>query len=195
MNTNKSILITFSVRLILQLTIFLLNISPIIKIILIFLTDIIDYNMTRIIKFDNMSLLNKLTVPLDNDTYNKYQLTDKINDNIGYLLVHYIIYSTKLLNKTDFNIITGLLIYRLIGFLITRIKHSNKYFQIFVDFYKEFFIMFYFIKSNTLRFIIAPLLILFKLLVEYLIHIKYNNSNEPKISITYKLISYLFRNK
>jgi hypothetical protein len=195
MNTNKSILITFSVRLILQLTIFLLNISPIIKIILIFLTDIIDYNMTRIIKFDNMSLFDKLTVPLDNDTYNKYQLTDKINDNIGYLLVHYIIYSTKLLNKTDFNILTGLFIYRLIGFLITRIKHSNKYFQIFVDLYKEFFIMFYFIKSNTLRFIIASLLILFKLLVEYLIHIKYNNSNQQKENIKYKLISYLFRNK
>ena len=95
---DKDLMNSFYTRLIFQIILFLTNINPITKIILIFFTDFIDSEIYRI-KHPNVLL-----------KYNEeYQKLDKLNDIIGYLLTYYIIFKHKLLTTEQFNILTFVL--------------------------------------------------------------------------------------
>jgi|LakMenEpi03Aug12_release.lakeMendotaPanAssembly.Ray.scaffolds.fasta_scaffold122704_3 hypothetical protein len=158
---NKEFIKVFYIRLIIQLLIFYSNIKPIIKIILIFLTDHLDLKIYKL-KHKDVKL----------KTVNEYQLVDKINDLIGYILSYNIIYKYKLITAEQFKILTYLLIYRIIGYVIVYKTKNRSLFLLFVDLYKEVFLLFYFIKNKKLFDLLFIIVLFIKLYVEYSFHYK-----------------------
>lgn len=156
---DKDLMNSFYTRLILQIILFLTNINPITKIILIFFTDFID---SEIYRLKHPKVLLK---------YNEeYQKLDKLNDIIGYLLTYYIIFKHKLLTTEQFNILTFVLSYRLLGSYIVYKTNNRKYFLLFIDFYKELFLLFYFVKNKQTFNILFSLIFAIKLYIEYTFH-------------------------
>lgn len=160
---NKDIKIAFYTRLIVQLLIFISNINPLTKIILIFLTDVIDSEILK-------RCYNSTSLTLR--TNNQYQFTDKLNDMIGYLLTINIISKYKLLSMSSINILWIVLCYRIIGEIIAYKTKNRKYLMVFIDLYKEIFLLMYFIKDPKIFYILFVILVIFKLYVEYIYHYK-----------------------
>jgi len=152
----------FGVRLILQSIAFVYkDIPPIIRITIIFLTDFIDGEIYRY-KHKNAKLREDEV----------YQVYDKTNDIIGYIFTYLIIVSNKLFSKNDLLLITGALIYRIIGASIAYKMEDKTFFFIFFDIYKELIYLLYFIKESNKRFYIFMALLFLKLCIEYTFHVK-----------------------
>uniref|UniRef100_A0A6C0HEI5 Uncharacterized protein n=1 Tax=viral metagenome TaxID=1070528 RepID=A0A6C0HEI5_9ZZZZ len=163
---NKEFIQVFYIRLIVQLLIFYSNINPITKIILIFISDNVDSEVYRL-KHKDVKLR----------LVEEYQTVDKINDIIGYILCHDIIYKNKLISSDKFKLLTYLLIYRIIGCFIVYKTKNRALFLLFVDLYKEVFLLFYFIKNKKLFDLLFIAVLFIKLYVEYSFHYnikKYN---------------------
>jgi hypothetical protein len=158
---NKEFIKVFYIRLIIQLLIFYSNINPITKIILIFIVDNVDSEVYRL-KHKDVKLR----------LVNEYQIVDKINDIIGYILCHYIIYKNNLISPEKFKLLTYLLIYRIIGSIIIYKTKNRALFLLFVDLYKEVFLLFYFIKNKKLFYFLLIAVFFLKLYVEYSFHYK-----------------------
>ena len=158
---EKDFIKLFYLRLVVQLIIFYSNISPITKIILIFCTDPIDSEPYRL-KHKNINL----------SAIKDYEIIDKTNDIIGYILCHYIIYKNNLISPEKFKLLTYLLIYRIIGSIIIYKTKNRALFLLFVDLYKEVFLLFYFIKNKKLFYFLLIAVFFLKLYVEYSFHYK-----------------------
>ena len=168
---NKEFIKVFYIRLIIQLLIFYSNINPITKIILIFIVDNIDSEVYRL-KHKDVKLR----------LVNEYQIVDKINDIIGYILCHDIIYKNNLISPDKFKLLTYLLIYRIIGCFIVYKTKNRALFLLFVDLYKEVFLLFYFIKNKKLFDLLFIAVLFIKLYVEYSFHYKtYYNIKKYKV--------------
>lgn len=138
---NKEFIQVFYIRLIVQLLIFYSNINPITKIILIFISDNVDSEVYRL-KHKDVKLR----------LVEEYQTVDKINDIIGYILCHDIIYKNKLISSDKFKLLTYLLIYRIIGCFIVYKTKNRALFLLFVhSLIKKYF--YYFILSKIKNFL------------------------------------------
>lgn len=86
------------------------------------------------------------------------------------MLTYYIIFKHKLLTIEQFNILTFVLSYRLLGSYIVYKTNNRKYFLLFIDFYKELFLLFYFVKNKQTFNILFSLIFTIKLYIEYTFH-------------------------
>ena len=159
----KEFIYGFYARLLFQLVVYNSSINPIFKIIYIFAADRIDSEIYR--------YKIKKTY-FDFSSCSDYHLIDKINDFIGYLLVHSIVCKNKLLNESNYMILSYVLLYRIIGYISVYITKKRYLFLLFFDMYKEVLIVFYFIKNTKLKYSLIFLLFLLKLNIEYKFHYK-----------------------
>ena len=154
--------ILFTVRFILQVIAFSYpNIPPILRITIIFLTDLIDSEIYRA-KYKGHILSNDKV----------YQVYDKTNDIIGYIFTYLIIVSNKLFTKNEILLLTAVLIYRMIGTFLSYTMKDRTFFFIFFDVYKELIYILYFIKDTHIRFYTFMVLLAIKLCIEYSFHVK-----------------------
>jgi hypothetical protein len=108
-------------------------------------------------KFDNIIICTKTFY---------YQINDKIVDMLSYLLLYFIIPINPLLQI--------LIIYRLIGIILFGITKQSIYLIIFFDLIKEYLLYFYLFGNNN---IYLPILIVGKIIIEYILHTKINKLN------------------
>ena len=95
-----------------------------------------------------------------------YQFLDKICDSVSYLLLF-------LFFKLD-NILLYFIFYRIIGVLLFSITKNSKWLILFFDFAKEYLFYIFLFGKN---YIYMPIFIICKIVFEYYLHTKVNNSH------------------
>ena len=149
-----------------------LNIPIFCKILLIMLTDSIDCGIPRFL------FGSKKWIVCNESTY---QVLDKITDSICYtLLLFYILNNGDMSTNYNYFIIL-LFIYRLIGTYLFLIKNSRKYLFYFANFFLEICLVLmvinYFPMLKKFKVIIILIIIIYKIIVEYYLHI-YKNTKK-----------------
>ena len=173
----------FYTRFVVQILLSILPINPVLKIILILLSDVVDSGMYQIRSMidtphSNPTIADYITSAYSNDlTENdKYQTYDKTNDTIGYYIVLYILFMNKgIVRPIHLKILTILLIYRTVGvfYYLYRytqgVKHPREKLLYTVDVYKEFLLLFY-LGYGTKHFYLFGIVIILKWLLDYIYH-------------------------
>ena len=161
MNTTQKLYYSQLLRIVLTLVILYLPIPLFIKIILITLSDLIDCAQIYHSFFDWVDCKSDI-----------YQRSDKITDSICYiLLLLYILKSNELSTRYKY-ILTGLLIFRLIGTFLFISTNNRKYLFYFPNFFIEMALLFSIITyyKLTYKHSMVILVIIFKLIQEYMMH-------------------------
>jgi hypothetical protein len=170
---NDSFRLYFSgiLRIILSyLVLFHTELSLTIKIILVYIFDLFDC-------INNYTLFGEYSVKKFCRGL-QYSYSDKIVDTITYFLILWYIIKTKALDQYLITLLTILLLFRLIGVCILLITGDNNYLYIFPNFFLELSIVFAFFKdyigynvSNTMLILfVVNIVIIFKIIMEYLHH-------------------------
>ena len=126
MNTTQKLYYSQLLRIVLTLVILYLPIPLFIKIILITLSDLIDCAQIYHSFFDWVDCKSDI-----------YQRSDKITDSICYILLLLYILKTNELSTRYKYILTGLLIFRLIGTFLFISTNNRKYLFYFPNFFIE----------------------------------------------------------
>ena len=161
MNTTKKLYYSQLLRIVLTLVILYLPIPLFTKIILITLSDLIDCAQIYHSFFDWVDCKSDV-----------YQRSDKITDSICYiLLLLYILKSNELSTRYKY-ILTGLLIFRLIGTFMFISTNNRKYLFYFPNLFIEMALLFSIITyyKLTYKHSMVILVIIFKLIQEYMMH-------------------------
>ena len=161
MNTTQKLYYSQLLRIVLTLVILYLPIPLFTKIILITLSDLIDCAQIYHSFFDWVDCKSDV-----------YQRSDKITDSICYiLLLLYILKSNELSTRYKY-ILTGLLIFRLIGTFLFISTNNRKYLFYFPNFFIEMALLFSIITyyKLTYKHSMVILVIIFKLIQEYMMH-------------------------
>lgn len=171
-NKKVKLFISQCIRIIATIIIlYTLNIPIFMKILLIMVTDFIDCDIPRFLfGSENWIVCNESV----------YQISDKITDTICYtLLLFYILNNGGL--STNYNYLLILLfIYRLIGIYLFLIKNNRKYLFYFPNFFLEIclgvMVINHFPILNKFKVNIFLFIIIYKIILEYYLHI-YKNKN------------------
>ena len=155
----------FVFRFLFQLYCFYSSYSPLIKITLIFLSDLIDSEFYRW-KYPNITL----------SADNTYERFDKINDLFGYVLAYYLILHSNIMSLKERQLLSIALVYRLIGTVVVFYTGNQSYYVPFVDMFKELFFLFLYVKSSFMRWIAGGIILYYKIQLEYKFHVVYHNS-------------------
>jgi hypothetical protein len=155
----------FVIRFLFQLYCFHSSYSPLIKITLIFLSDLIDSEIYRW-KYPNVTL----------SADNTYERFDKINDLFGYVLAYHIILNSNILSLKECQLLSIALVYRLIGTVVVFYTGNQSYYVPFVDMFKEIFFLFLYVKSSFMRWIVGGIILYYKIQLEYKFHVVYHKS-------------------
>ena len=150
----------FVLRLFFQLYCFYSSSTPLIKVTLIFLSDLIDSEFYRW-KYPNVTLSADKT----------YERFDKINDMIGYILAYHIILKSNMVSVKEKQLLLIVLVYRLIGTIVVFHTGKQSYYVPFVDMFKELFFLFLYVKSTFTRVIVFGILLYYKIQLEYKFHV------------------------
>jgi len=164
--TNK-IYILAIIRLLFTISVLYFPYIPLyLKMIIIFFGDFIDCTPLYLITGDITFCKNSL----------EYQLCDKINDSIYYILLFCYLYLGNILNNRETVILFLLLVYRLIGLVIFIIRKNLRIFIVFPNFFEIFAFVFVIFKHFNIKIgnfyivILSLLIIIMKFLHEYFIH-------------------------
>jgi hypothetical protein len=153
---------SFLFRLALQVLVYYSKLNPIIKILLLFTLDVVDGFYISIIKQRQVKLAK-------NEVYQKY---DKINDLIAYYLALLIIKNNKLISSNKQSILKVLLFIRFIAVGLYCYTNNQEYLYYIPDLFKETLLVLYFVKDKKKSIILFILVTIFKLFVEYWMHVK-----------------------
>lgn len=157
---NEKISQIFILRFFVTIVIYLANINPWLKILIILSLDFIK-GLCYIGKFERNELVKNQF----------YQYYDKIQDLFGYYLSYFIITNNKLLPPRETKILLYTLLYRTIGDFIYLLTGNRKMLFYFFDVFKEFLLVFYLFKPDTLGFYAGIIIsVVVKLWMEYRIH-------------------------
>jgi len=175
----------FYTRLIVQVAISVLPINPVLKIVLILLTDILDSGMYQI-----RSMIDMIDTPKTHPTVTdyiksaygvdfteneRYQSYDKFNDTLGYYIVLYILTKNHLVSSVQINILVCLLLYRTVGVIYYLYRcyrgseHPREKLLYTIDVYKEFMLLFY-LGYGTKHAYLFGIVIVLKWLFDYIYH-------------------------
>jgi hypothetical protein len=159
---SKTLYELFILRIVLNIIIYVSNINPWIKIILILLLDhfkryYILYRCKKFIKFSHVNLYHHL---------------DKIVDLFGYILVYKIVVNYKLLSEQYTKYLLYILLFRIIGDVLYYLTQKRTFLFLFPDLFKEGLLLFAIVKNKKLLLVLFIITILIKLYIEYLLHIK-----------------------
>ena len=151
------------VRIILTIVILSLPIPLFVKIILIMISDLIDCAKIYHSYFDWIDCKSEI-----------YQRLDKITDSICYTILLFYILNYGGLSVNYNYILIGLVIYRLIGTYLFIKKNNRKYLFYFPNFFIEMSLLFSIITHFDIsyKYSLIPLVIIFKLFQEYIMHYK-----------------------
>ena len=169
-NKKDKLLLSEFVRIIATIIIlYTLNIPIFMKILLIMLTDSINCAIPRFVfGSEKWIVCNE----------NIYQVSDKITDTICYtLLLFYILNNGGM--STNYNyLLIILFIYRLVGIYLFLINNSRKYLFYFPNFFLEIclglMVINYFPMLKKFKVIIILIIIIYKIILEYYLHIYKN---------------------
>jgi len=122
--------------------------------------------------FDNIFLLSNYDYTCSCCATYNYQIIDKINDLISYLIVLLLLYANSLhFSSFNYNILKYFIIYRFIGVILFGLTKVSIWLIIFFDFIKEYILYYHFFGNN---FQYIYFFILAKLFFEYFFHTKLN---------------------
>ena len=161
--TNK-LFMSECVRIIFTIVIlYKLEIPLFAKIILLMLTDLFDCDIPQI-------LFNKWT----NCESKIYQLSDKITDSICYIMLLFYILGNENFVSDYNNLITCLLVFRLIGIYFFLTKNDRKYLFYFPNYFLEMCLGLSLIKHfpvlQKFKQTMFIIIIIYKIMVEYNLH-------------------------
>ena len=183
-NKIIKLFLSICIRIILTIIIlYTLNIPIFCKILLIILIDVIDCNIPCFL-FGPENWIDC--------NANIYQMSDKITDTICYILLLFYILKNGNMTTNYNNLIILLFIYRLIGTFLFLIKKNRKYLFYFPNFFLEIclglMIIKYYPILEKFRKIIIIIIIIYKIITEYYLHIyKVEKAKSIKnININYK---------
>jgi hypothetical protein len=169
---KNRLLISESIRIIATLFIlYSLNIPIFYKILIIMLLDKLDcshmsYPFTGPLFSKNTDICKTMY----------YQLSDKITDSICYIILLFYILNHGGLSSNYNYLLIVLLLYRLIGTSLFIIKNNRMYLFYFPNFFLEIclglMVIQYFPRLKRFKELILILIIPYKILVEYKLHIK-----------------------
>ena len=135
------------------------------KIILIMMSDFLDHGIPRRI-YSNWISGKTLT----------YQINDKITDTITYIILLCYILTTSNITITQKKILITLLIFRIIGTVLFILKKDKKYLFYFPNFFLEISLSMvginHFSLKNQASNIVILLVIIYKIIQEYILHYK-----------------------
>lgn len=162
MDQNNKIAEIFILRFFMTIVIYMANIDPWLKILLILSMDLVKgIPMIGYFKKGEKS----------KNRY--YQYYDKILDLFGYYLTYYIVVNNKLLPENEIKILKYILFYRTIGSMIYFTTGNRQILFYFIDLFKEFLLIFYlFPPKSKMYYIGLTLSIVIKIWVEYSLHVK-----------------------
>jgi len=161
---NQILAVSFIVRILVVLVIWLLPIDPNIKVILIFLTDFLDCWTTKLIS----KVQNGVPFTKNNSCKEfNYQMTDKIVDLLTYCIV---------LQILPFNpLFLGLLIIRSLGLTLFYRTRDSHWFIYMPDLFKEVVLFSIFFGQITPSVFIA--IIIHKVIFEFIWHTYVNHKH------------------
>lgn len=173
-NKKKNLFISACIRIIATIIIlYTLNIPIYMKIILIMLTDFIDCDIPRFI------FGSKKWIVCNDSTYQK---SDKITDIICYTLLLFYILNNGGMSANYNYLIIILYIYRLIGTFLFLIKNNRKYLFYFPNFFLEIclglMVINHFPMFKKFKEIIILIIIIYKIILEYYLHIYKDTKNK-----------------
>jgi hypothetical protein len=176
---KEKLLISECIRIIATIIIlYTLNIPIFMKILLIMLTDFIDCTE----KVHPFLFGSNKWIDCNESIY---QVSDKITDSICYtLLLFYILNNGGLSSNYNYLLIL-LFIFRLIGTSIFLIKNNRKYLFYFPNFFLEIclglVVINYFPILKNYKEIILITIIIYKIILEYYLHIYKNTKNNSDV--------------
>jgi hypothetical protein len=132
--------------------------------ILIFL-DIIDCNPIVIKMFPKNELKNAQYCSKNRT----YSILDKTIDIIQYIYAIFLLKNNNTINKSQFNILSLFLIYRIVGLISFIFTNKSSLYIVFFDFIKEYLFLIYLFGNNISKQILI-ILIIIKIIYEYLMH-------------------------
>lgn len=152
----------FFLRLVLMILLYYLPINNWIKIILILLLDHFKryYILFRCEKFMKLTHV-KL-----------YHTLDKVLDLFGYILVYSLVKKNNLLSSTYTKYLLYILLLRIVGDFLYYLTQKREFLFYFPDLFKEALLLFALVKNKELLKVLFIGMIILKLYIEYVLHIK-----------------------